>query len=156
MTEHLQGLPNHRKVVDDNLIFSKDAAAHAQQVRTSLQRRRKKGIRLSEEKFHYMHTSIGWFPTIITRLQDSGQGCRRHKGLSLPRIENGPPFIQWMANQLAPTNEALTKALSLSIFVEEMLQTIRHNTGSFYYRVLSLEQSVLVWPPRARLDGDPK
>ena len=58
MTEHLQGLPSHRKVVDNNLIFSKDAATHAQQVRTFLQRCSEKGIRLSEEMFHYMQTSI--------------------------------------------------------------------------------------------------
>ena len=70
MTEHLQRLPNHRKVVDDNLIFSKDAATHAQQVRTFLQWCREKCIRLSE-KFDYMQTSVEF-----AGFQLSSQGYR--------------------------------------------------------------------------------
>ena len=43
---------------------------------------------VGEVRLHANLCGIRWFPTIITRLQDSGQCRRRHKGLSLPRIED--------------------------------------------------------------------
>ena len=51
MTANLSGLSNITKVVDDNLIYSHDAASHVQHVRAFLQKCHEKNIRLSPEKF---------------------------------------------------------------------------------------------------------
>ena len=114
MTEHLQGLDNHRQIVDDSLIYSRDAVSHAGHVRAFLQRCRDKGIRLSEEKFVYMKSSVEFAGFELSadgyRIQDSVIAAIRD--FPTPQDKTALRSFQGMANQLAPTNQELTKVLT--------------------------------------------
>lgn len=114
MTENLEGIENLGKVVDDNLIFSKDAVSHVKYVRKFLQRCREKGIRLSEEKFQYMQNRVDFAGFTVS---DSGYELSKKIYAALsdyPEPENQTDLRGFlgMANQLAPTHVKLSRVLS--------------------------------------------
>ena len=74
MHEALDDLDGHVRVVDDSLIFGKDAESHVRRVRDFLQRCRDQNIQLNPSKFVFAQTEIKFAGLILNnqeyRLQD--------------------------------------------------------------------------------------
>lgn len=113
LTELLAGLDNHRRIVDDNLLFSKDPEYHAYIVEQFLQKCREKRIRLSESKFVYMQKQVDWAGYTVSNkgysIQDKVTESIRN--FPEPKTRTDLRSFQGMANQLAPMNKELTKPL---------------------------------------------
>ena len=105
---------NVTKVLDDNCIYSQTFDAHVRHVRAFLQRCREKGIHLSEEKSVFAQPEVEFVGAVLSK-----KGYKM-KPKVYEAIEKFPfptnltemRTCYGMANQLAPFNKHLSKALS--------------------------------------------
>lgn len=114
MTENLRDLPNTGKVVDDNIIYSKNPTEHANHVRQFLDRCRERKIRLNAKKFKYMQNEVVFAGMHISRAgyRIADSILNAIKNFPVPENKTDLRSFQGLANQLAPTNQELTKVLT--------------------------------------------
>ena len=105
MTENLQGLENHHKVVDDNLIHTSDTISHAVPVRQFLNRSREKNFRLSAEKFQYMKPSEEFSVLVVSKdgfhVQD--RVIEAIRDFSTPKNKTDVCFFQEVCESASPS-----------------------------------------------------
>jgi hypothetical protein len=113
MDECLEGLSNTVRVVDDNVVYSADIKQHVKHVRDFLHRCRTVGIKLSEKKFKFAEPEVRFAGVILNadgyRMQPNVYKAIEH--FEMPGDLQAMRRFVGMANQLAPFNEKLAKAL---------------------------------------------
>lgn len=114
MTQNLAGLPNHKKIADDNIVYSKSREEHVTHVKALLDRWRAKNIRLYPDKFVYMQKTVKFAGLLF---YEYGYRIADHilDGISnfpAPKNKSDLRSFNGLANQLAPTHRDLAKALA--------------------------------------------
>lgn len=158
MAENLDTLSNHRRVSDDNLIYSKDPHTQVSHVRNLLQRCREKRIRLSAEKFVYMQETIEWAGFQLSRngYQIQNRIINAISEFPIPKTKTDLRSFQGMANQLAGFNEELTRVLNpirdlLKHDVEFFFDDIHRKSFEKAKQILTSNKVMAFYRPNAPL-----
>ena len=114
MSEELHDLPNTKKIVDDNIVYSSNSLAqHTALVKKFLTRCREAGIRLQRNKFIFAQPEITFAGIVLNhngyRMQD--KVIKAIRDFKKPESLTDLQSFQGMANQLAPFNRDLATAL---------------------------------------------
>ena len=114
MSEELHDLPNTKKIVDDNIVYSSNSLAqHTALVKKFLTRCREAGIRLQRNEFIFAQPEITFAGIVLNhngyRMQD--KVIKAIRDFKKPESLTDLQSFQGMANQLAPFNRDLATAL---------------------------------------------
>ena len=114
MTDALADVSNYVKIVDDNLVYSRNRRDHVRHVRTFLQACRDNRIHLSKEKFVFAQPEVEFAGTVVNasgyhqqeRIFSAIRDFKQPETVSELRSFHG------MAQQLAPYNAKLAQILA--------------------------------------------
>ena len=114
MSEELHDLPNTKKIVDDNIVYSSNSLEqHTTLVKKFLTRCREAGIRLQRNKFIFAQPEITFAGIVFNhkgyRMQN--KVIKAIRDFKKPESLTDLQSFQGMANQLAPFNRDLATAL---------------------------------------------
>jgi hypothetical protein len=114
MTEILAGLQNFARVVDDTVIYVKDAEEHTLNVIRLLRRCREKKLRINVDKFVLKQKDVPFAGLILTPngFTIDPKVTESLRNLPEPRTPTDWRSFHDLANQLAPYDREVTAKLA--------------------------------------------